>query len=415
MGPTPVVLGQLGISLVLGLLVGLQRQRTEAAALGMRTFPLISLLGTVSALLATRFGGWIVGAGLLAIVAVLVYPSLQRLRSQQPDPGITTDVAALLMYAVGGLLVIAPMAVAIAIGGTVALLLQFKPEMHRFAEQLGDNDLRAIMQFVLITCIILPVLPNATYGPLNVFNPFETWLMVVLIVAISLGGYIAYKFLGRDAGIFLGGVLGGALSSTATTASYARRTRHDPAATQVASIVIMIASTVVFVRVLVEIAIVAPEFLASAAPPIVVLLSLAMIPSLVMWRRVRGEASHLPAQENPSQLKPAILFALMYTLVLWGLAAARKYVPGGAVYAVAFLSGLTDMDAITLSTAKMFKTDPLIAAEGWRLIVVAALANLAFKAAIVGVLGGPRLLRKIVALFLIPAAGGVGMGIFWSP
>ena len=81
----------------------------------------------------------------------------------------------------------------------MAILLQFKPEMHRFAETLGNDDLKAIMQFVLITCIILPVLPDQTYGPFDVFNPWKTWLMVVLIVGMSLGGYILYKFLGRDA------------------------------------------------------------------------------------------------------------------------------------------------------------------------------------------------------------------------
>ena len=173
------------------------------------------------------------------------------------------------MFGVGAMLPVAPLAVAIAIGGGVAILLQFKIELHAFAEKLGMSDLKAIMQFVLITFIILPILPNRAFGPFEVLNPFETWLMVVLIVGMSLGGYIVYKFFGRDAGILLGGVLGGAISSTATTVSYARRAKDSAMSTRIASIVIMIASTVVFARVLIEIAVVSPAMFRVAAPPII--------------------------------------------------------------------------------------------------------------------------------------------------
>ena len=153
--------------------------------------------------------------------------------------GTTTDVAMLLMFAVGVFIVVGSIPVAIAVGGGVAVLLQFKPELHRIAQRLGDEDLRAIMQFVLITCIILPVLPNHNYGPgrfihpgkpiaaLDVLNPWQIWLMVVLVVGLSLTGYIVYKFFGRNAGILLGGILGGAISSTATTVSYASDARRS--------------------------------------------------------------------------------------------------------------------------------------------------------------------------------------------
>ena len=170
--------------------------------------------------------------------------------------------------------------------------LQFKPELHRIADKLDDRDLRAIMQFVLITCIILPVLPNHSFDPMawfnlgelpvDVLNPFETWLLVVLIVGMSLGGYIVYKFFGRNAGILLGGILGGAISSTATMVSYSRQARGAESNARAAAIVIMIASTIVFLRVLLEIAIVAPEFLEST----VLLYSIPMlggIAMLIVW------------------------------------------------------------------------------------------------------------------------------------
>jgi uncharacterized membrane protein (DUF4010 family) len=372
----------------------------------------------VAGWLAIELGGWVVVAGMLGIVVVLTLPNIVRIRGDDHDLGTTTEVAALLMYAVGALLAVLPreqMGVAIAIGGGVAVLLQFKPEMHRFAEKLGDADVRAIMQFVLITCVILPVLPNKDYGPpgLEVLNPFKTWLMVALIVGMSLGGYIAYKFFGRNAGILLGGILGGVISSTATAVSYSRRTNDDPDQSRTAAIIIMIASTIVFGRVLVEIAVVAPEFLRRTLLPVTALMVLCMIPSLVMWYRVRREPSHMPEQENPTQLKSALFFGAMYAVVLFALAAAKQYAGDEALYPVAILSGLTDMDAITISTAQMSKKHPAVFEEGWRLILTASLANLVFKAGIVGLIGHRRLLGQIALLFSIPLAGGLLLIFLW--
>lgn len=419
MPPSTVLLQYLGISLLLGLLVGLQRERTTSGMPGLRTFPLITVFGTVSGILADQWGGWVIAAGLLGMVAVFTLATVYKLKQQDPDQGTTTDVAMLLMFAVGALLVVAPLEVGIAVGGGVAVLLQFKPEMHRFAERLGNADLKAIMQFVLITCIVLPVLPDQTYDPLGVINPFETWLMVVLIVGMSLGGYIAYKFLGRQAGVLLGGLLGGAVSSTATTVSYARQARVGLTGPLGAAVAIMVASTVVFVRVLVEIAVVAPEFLYTAGPPVLILMLLTAIPAIGLWYWLwrtpapMPTSQSMPEHENPTQLKSAVLFGLMYAVVLFLLAAAKRYFSGEALYLVAGLSGLTDMDAITLSTARMSYEDPMIASTGWRLIVVAALANLVFKAGMCGVLGSRRLLGPIVLLFLVPCAGGLLLLLFW--
>jgi uncharacterized membrane protein (DUF4010 family) len=413
MAPIHELFGQLGISLLLGLLVGLQREHAEATT-GLRTFPLISVLGTVAAMLAMPLGGWIVAAGLLGVVGILVVARFGRFHQEDSLRGTTTDIAAVLMYAVGALLVVAPMAVAIAIGGGVAILLQYKPEMHAFAKKLGDEDLKAVMRFVLITCIILPVLPNRAFGPLEVFNPFETWLMVVLIVGMSLGGYIAYKFLGPGAGILLGGILGGAISSTATTVSYSRQTSGRLIGASSAAIVILIASTVVFGRVLVEIAVVAPEFLRASAPPVVILMLLTAVPSVILWYRADSAPAVMPEQANPTQLKSAVFFGGMYALVLLALAATEKYVGGEGLYVVAGLSGLTDMDAITLSTARLARDgDPLLLAEGWRVIVAAGLANLVFKAGIVGVMGNRRLFLQILWLFAIPILGGTLLLLLW--
>jgi uncharacterized membrane protein (DUF4010 family) len=198
----------LGLSLLLGLLVGLQRETADSDFAGLRSFALTALFGTTCGLLAQEFGGWIVVAGLLGVATLLLIGNLAKLRkpAAEIDFGVTTEVALLLMFAVGAYLSFGDWVVAVVIGGALAVLLQFKPELHRVTKRLGEEDLKAIMQFVLITFIILPVLPNRTYGPLNVFNPFAVWLMVTLIVGISLLGYLAYKFLGSGAGLLLGGI-----------------------------------------------------------------------------------------------------------------------------------------------------------------------------------------------------------------
>jgi uncharacterized membrane protein (DUF4010 family) len=417
----PVFL-RLGIAVLLGLLVGLQREHAASGLAGMRTFPLITLLGSLAVLLAEHFQeGWIVAAGLLAILGVVVVGHLFQ-PQRDPRPGTTTDVAMLLMYAVGALVMIGPLSVAIVIGGGVAVLLQFKPELHRLAQKLGDEDLRAIMQFVLITCIVLPVLPNRNFSPLDVLgphwsadhalavlNPFETWLMVVLIVGLSLGGYIIYKFFGRDAGILLGGVLGGAISSTATTASCARNARANASAARMALVVIMIASTVMYLRVLLAVTVVSPQFLLIVAVPVAILMLLTLAPALALWFRVRSRPAPMPQQANPTQLKSALVFGATYALVLLAMALAKQHWNGQGLYAVAFFSGLTEMDAVTLSTARLSLNDTTVAADGWRMIVVAAMANLISKAGIAGLLGGGRFLAQIALWFTIPMLGGAAM------
>jgi uncharacterized membrane protein (DUF4010 family) len=198
-----VVLQQLILSFGLGLLLCLQRERVESSIGGIRTFPLIALFGTVCALLGQSFGAWIVAAGLLALVAVVVYSNYAKTKSGEIDPGMTTEIAALLLYGLGAYIVVGNMVVAVVVGGATAVLLHFKKPLHVFAGAIGERDMHAIMQFVLLSLVILPVLPRGDYGPYGVWNPFQIWLMVVLIVGISLSGYIAYKFLGAERGTLL--------------------------------------------------------------------------------------------------------------------------------------------------------------------------------------------------------------------
>lgn len=258
----------------------------------------------------------------------------------------------MLIYGLGVYLTVGDRAVAIVAGGVAAVLLQFKPELHRFVAKLGATDLRAIMTFVLVTCVVLPVLPNEAYDRFGVINPFEIWLMVALIVGVSLVGYIAYKLFGAGAGILLGGVLGGAVSSTATTLSCARRTAEEIGFSP-ATAIVAIASAMVYPRILIELAVVAPNTFAQMAPPIAIV-GLTMLGSAMWaWWRTHRHASEMSQHTNPTELKSALTFAVLYTAVLFGLAAAQYAFGGGGLYVIAVLAGLTNIDAITISTARL--------------------------------------------------------------
>lgn len=403
----------LAVALGLGLLVGLQRESTASELAGLRTFPLVTLLGAVCALLTPTAGGWVLAAGLVGVAAATAMGNAARLRQDHPDAGITTEVALLLMYALGAYVVVGSRPVAVVLAGTVAVLLHFKAELHGLVGKLGTGDLRAIMQFVLLALVVLPVLPDATYGPYSVFNPREMWLMAVLIVGLSLAGYIALKFFGERAGILAGGFLGGLISSTATTVSWSRLTRGRPEVARAAALVIVIASTVVYGRVLAEIAAVARPFLAAAAPPILVLAGAMAASAGVLWVRTRGETAAPVDGHQPANLKAAFSFAALYVVVLLAVAFVNERVGQGGLYVVSVVSGLTDVDAITLSVARLVGSGQIGPDHGWRLVVVGVLSNLAFKGAMAAILGDARLRRFVVLLFGLQIAIGAGLLAFW--
>lgn len=405
---------KLGIALGLGLLVGMQRERAASRLAGVRTFPLVTLAGSISALLAQSYGGWILAAGFMALAALIFANKELETREGPVDPGLTTEITILLMYGVGAYLIPGSNTIAIAVGAGAAVLLQFKMEIHGLVARLEDRDLKAIMQFALISLVVLPILPNRTFGPFAVLNPRQIWWMVVLIVGLGLAGYIAFKFLGERAGIAAGGFLGGLISSTATTASYARRTAENAGACQTALVVILLASTVVYARLALLVGVLTPAFLKLAAPPLMVMFGVMAAASVWSWLRRGGAGpgdAHNP--NNPSELKPALLFGLIYALALFAVAAGKELFGSGALYLVAGVAGLTDLDAIAVSTSQMVAAARLEAEDGWRLILLASLSNLVFKAGVAGVLGHRNLLRKVLLPFGAAILAGVALLVFW--
>lgn len=410
---------RLGLAAALGLLVGLQREHAGTSLAGIRTFPLVTLLGGLCALLGMSYGGWLVGAGLLAIGAVLVTGNLMHRGDKQGESrdgvGITTEVAALVMYALGAYLIQGVMEVAVVVAGALAVLLHLKPQMHAFVKRIEAKDLKAVMQFVLISLVILPLLPDQAYGPYGVLNPRNIWWMVVLIVGVQLAGYVLYRLVGQGAGTLLGGVLGGLVSSTATTVAYARQAHGSPQAAPLAATVIMLASTVSLVRVMVVAALVAPMAVGAIGLPLGVMLLVLVVLSLVQFLVVGRAPVQLPAADNPAELKPALFFGGLYALVTIGIAAAQDWFGNSGLYVVAVISGLTDMDAVTLSSTRMLAQGQLAADIAWRVILLAALANLVFKGGSAYVLGGKELGRRVLLLFGLALGCGLALLFLWPP
>ena len=404
----------LGISLGLGLLVGLQRERVKSQSAGFRTFALITVLGTLCGLMAELMGGWIIAGGLLAVASAMIMANVIKLRGEREvSPSMTTEVAAMVMFCIGAYLAFGHRSAAVVLSGAVVVLLHAKPILHGIVQRMGENDMRGLMQFALIALVILPVLPDEHFGPFQVFNLRQIWWMVVLVSGISLGGYVAFKFFGQRAGTILGGLLGGLISSTATTVSYAKRASHVESQVAAATLVIMLASTVVYGRVLFEIWVVAPSVMMQVAGPIVIMMATAIALAAVVWLRHRHTKAELPPQDNPTELRAAITFGVMFALVLLAVAAAKQYMGDRGIYAVAAISGLTDMDAITLSTSKMAAEGAVASATAWRAIIIACIANLLFKTGIVAVLGGPTLLGRVASLFGVNIAVGILLLVLW--
>lgn len=404
----------LAISLGVGLLVGLQREWIASGVAGIRTFALLSLFGTVVTLLPQPMDAIGFGVGLLAVTALLWISNRAKLDRSEAGPGITTEVAALLVFCLGAVIGAGYTEPAIVVAGVVAVLLHWKAPLHQFVTGLDAAEFRVIIRLVLIALVILPILPNQVYGPYEVLNPFQIWLMVVLIVSISVGAYVAYRLLGVRTGSLLGGLLGGLISSTAATLSYARMARRQPEFGSTAALVIMLATAVVNLRLLVQIAAVNASFLQIAGPPILILLAVMTILSLAMLAFVRPVPIDDELHKNPAQLRTALVVGGLYAIILLAAAATKEHFGEEGMYWVAGVSGLVDLNAITLSAAQLVSDEQIVPAVAWRMIVIATIANLAFKLFIVAIWGS-RLTAWILAiLFGISAAAAGALLLYWQ-
>jgi uncharacterized membrane protein (DUF4010 family) len=405
---------QLGIALGVGLLIGLQRERKTGDIAGFRTFTLVCLTGTLCGQLSAPLGGWVVAAALLALAALIYVGNMAKIHAGRPEPGLTTEISLLLIFGVGVYLAVGPPQVAVAVAGATAVLLQLKQELHGFAARIGDRDLLGIIQFVLVTMVILPVLPDRDYGPWGVLNPREIWWMVVLVVGLSLAAYVGLKLLGERGGTIAGGALGGMVSSTAATLAVARRAAAGELKTTTAARIALIAAAMVYVRVLVEIAVVAPQQLSPAMGPLLFMLALLLTLVVVAWRRDRGDGEEPPTEaRNPAQLRAALVFGALYAAVLLAAAWARDRWGISGLFGVAAVTGLVDVNAITLSTARLSREGGISADLLWRVVLLATLANLLFKGVLVAIWSSRDLARRLAPWFLVALLGGGVVLALW--
>lgn len=397
------------LALALGLLVGLERGWEERGTeegkrlAGIRTFGLIGLLGGLWALLATELGVILLGFAFLGFTALVIVSHIKQVQADR-DYGITTVVAALITFATGALALLGEQTVAASAAVITAFLLSLKPTLHAWIRRIEANELYATLKLLLISVVLLPVLPNQTYGPWNAFNPYEFWWMVVLIASISFFGYVAIRLFGTDKGTLLTGFFGGITSSTATTLHFSRliNNRLSPALLAAG---ILIASATMFPRMLLEIVILNHQLVLPLLWPLLLMLIVALIGVAWLWSHARRRDRSVDEAPlaNPFQLVPALKFGLLLAGVIFATNGLHAWFGETGLYVAAGISGIADVDAITLSIARM-TSDPAAFEVAGNALTLAAVVNTLFKGVLATVIGGRALGR-----YVLPPMAAVGL------
>ncbi len=403
----------LAIALALGLVIGIERDWRERnfkggrRPAGLRTFGLIGLGGGVAGAIGARFSAFpAIGLALTIIVLTAAYWR----RSQDGEfMGLTTIFAALVAYSCGVLAVTGMQVPATAAAVIAAMILGAKDRLHRFVRRLERSEIFAALQFVLLAGVILPLIPNQSLGPYQAINPFELWLMVVLITGLSFAGYIAFQSTSAKR-VIGAAVLGGLVSSTATTLSFARLARKQPELSAVLSVGIIAASTIMFVRVCIIASVISPPLGLRLLLPVGLVTLASAAGAAYLARGLASVELEKPTISHPLDIGAAVTFAGLLGVIMIGSRALEATFGAEGVYAISVVSGLADVDAITLSLSR-FATDDLaigVAAAG---IMLAAITNTLVKIALAAFAGG-GVLRPAYAVLGAAALIGVAAAAF---
>jgi len=404
------------VALSIGLLIGVERERKRHALAGIRTFPLAALLGCLIGMLAEQTGTPLLAAiGLLTIAAFGFLPHSHLPPEGDSDvpiaePHTTTLVALLVTYSLGLLTWHGDASLAVALGVITAALLYLKPELTGLLKKLARHDFLSLLQFVALSFIVLPILPNRSFGPYHAFNPYIVWLMVVLIAGVSLSGYLLVRLLGARASGPLLGILGGLASSTATSLVYSREVRSNPASTPLAKLVILFANLVLFARLIVLALIVAPGAARLVALMMLPGLAVGLLTMLPRWAHQRQANAEQPAMAltNPTELKLAFGFAAVFALVMFCAAWLNAEFGNKGVYVVALISGLYELDAISLTVLNLFSDQRIAATAMLTALALAVAANTVLKFGVILTIGGAPLARQCLPTL---AASLFGMAV----
>ena len=404
---------QFAVAIGLGMLLGLERERTkgEEGGAGVRTFALIALSGALAGYVGEHLGLEWLALGLFAAIAALII-GMYVVSAQRGDSGITTEVSALLAFLLGLLCAHDQLQLASWIAVAMALLLALKDWLHRLASRIDTADVEATLKFCIVSLIILPLVPDVNYGPepLNVVNPYKIWLMVVLISALNFASYLLIKIVGAEHGVGIAGLLGGMVSSTAVTLGFSQRSRQPGEDASSLALGIVLAWTVMFFRVAIMTSLISWELGSRIVPSVGLLCVVSLGACYWLWRQRRQrERGEVQAGSNPFALDEAVKFGLLFGVVVLIAKAAQVYLGDAGLYLAAAVAGLTDVDAITLAMANLAVSDSSNLQIAARAIIIAVMANTLTKSAMAIGLGSAELRRvtlPIAVLLVITGAGG---------
>ncbi len=412
----------LATALLIGALVGVEREirnASEPSALGgLRSFTLLAEAGAVSAWLSDLTGSMVIFAVCAVVAAMLVTAAFAAdvWRGQGTSQGITTEIAGFVVFLLGGAVMFGHATVAIALAIVTSLLLALKQPLHALVGKLTREELLAGLKLLLASFVVLPLLPQEPVDPWGALSPYKLWLLVILISALSMVGYVAMRWFGTERGTAITGFFGGLVSSTAATLTFARQSREHPGIEAALATGVLLAWAVMFIRVLVEVAVVDYALLAPLLPTMIAL-GVVSGGCAAYFYRVGRRGAQSPAEHggqqleltNPFQLTEAIKFGLFFAVILLAVKLAQTYLPQEGMYGIAALAGTTDVDAITLSVANLTSTGAMDPALAVRSIVIAALSNTLVKMGMIAWLGSPPLRRRVgwVTASLVATAAAV--------
>jgi uncharacterized membrane protein (DUF4010 family) len=411
---------RLGVAALAGLAIGAERERSghatgpEARFAGVRTFFLLGLLSGLA--------GWLADHGLLplavaltlggAALAVVAYIMAAR-RTPDAIEG-TTETAALMVIALGLTAGLGHLVVASGATAVVALALAEKGRIHGAIGRIADEELRAAFQFGVLALVILPLLPVGPYGPLGGIRPRELWVWVLLFSGLTFAGYLLRRAVGNTRGYRMAGFLGGLVSSTVVTLAYSRQSRAEPEVSGALAAGAVAASTIPFARVAVITAVINPAVAAEVLPyfaiPFVV--SVGILALTLTRRQAPANEKPVAVMKSPLRLVSAMRLALALQLVLFVIAFVQRRFGEGGILPTAALVGLTDVDALTLSMAKL-GFDPGFLTVAAKAVAIGVLANTLFKM-VLAVTMGSGAFRRAAGLGLLGIAAASALGL-WLP
>ena len=417
-------LNNLLVSACLGALIGLIRQWNDqqqagggdsAAARagfgGVRTYTLWALLGCLAAFVSQNYIAAMLPVS-MALVALHIVMGHVKEPSRQ-FPGATSFAAAMLTCLIGALVNWGHIQGAIVAAAFTMVMLGIKEPLHTWTGRFTSADIRATLQFVAITGVILPLVPDREIGPYQALNPYSIWWMVVLISGIGFVGYLLMRMLGARAGITATGVVAGLASSTATTLAFSKRSKDVPGLAPDYGLAVVLACTTMYARLAVMIGIIDRQLLLVLAVPIALQAAPGVLHGAWFWFSTRNAPAtevQTPAIDNPLSLKTSIQFALLYGVAAFLIKVVTTHGWHDAVLPLAFISGLTSVDAMSLLMANNHNANTTIVQLAAQAVILACIANNVAKAGIAVVFGSRRYIARVgIVLGLMVVLGVVGL------